>query len=360
VLVTGAAGFIGSALSEALVGEGWRVTGLDAFSDGYPRADKEANLAALAGEPRFDLVEADLAAAGLGGALRGGPRVVHLAGRPGVRASFGDGVAACLRDNLDATRRLLGAAREAGASRVVWASSSSVYGDAGEGAARERGTPTRPISPYAAAKHACEDLAARARGAGLCCVGLRFFTVYGPRQRPDMAVRRMCEALAGGPPFTVFGDGSAARDLTHVEDAVDAVLRALRADAPAPLYNVGGGRPLTVRAVAAALGDIAGRPVPVRCGPAARGDVRRTAADTDLARHDLGWRPRIPLRAGLASQLAWVLARHDLSLDPRVRSGAFQLDPRPGERADAAVHDVDRIRRAGAHEEAGAQAAPLA
>jgi len=326
VLVTGAAGFIGSTLCEALVADGWRVTGLDAFVGSYPRADKEENLARLAGEPRFDLVEADLAAADVAGALRGRPRVAHLAGRPGVRSSFGDGFGPCLRDNLDATHRLVGAALEAGVPRLVWASSSSVYGDVDGGAACEDRTPTRPISPYGVVKRACEDLAALAQTRGLSCVGLRLFTVYGPRQRPDMAVRRMCEALAGGRPFTIYGDGSAARDLTHVDDAVDAALRALAAGGPAPIYNVGGGRPVSVSAVAAALGEIAGRAVPTRPGPAARGDVRRTAADTARARRDLGWRPRVWLRRGLASQLAWVR---------------------------------DHARDPGAHEEAGAQAAPL-
>jgi UDP-glucuronate 4-epimerase len=360
VLVTGAAGFIGSTLSEALVAEGWRVTGLDGFAGGYPRADKEANLARLAGEPRFDLVEANLAEADLAAALAGRPRVAHLAGRPGVRTSFGDGLGPCLRDNVDATHRLLGAALEAGVPRMVWASSSSVYGDAGGQAAREDRTPTRPISPYAVVKRACEDLAAMARTRGLSCVGLRFFTVYGPRQRPDMAARRMCEALAGGRPFTVYGDGSAARDLTHVDDAVDAALRALAAPTAAAIYNVGGGRPVSLRAIAAALGDIAGRPVPWRAGPAAQGDVRRTSADTSFARRDLGWRPRVGVRDGLASQLSWVLERHALSLDRRVRSGGLQLDPGLVDRADAAADDVDHVGRPGAHEEAGAEAAPLA
>jgi nucleoside-diphosphate-sugar epimerase len=321
-LVTGAAGFIGSTLCEALVADGWRVTGLDAFSGPTPRGERIANLARLAGEPGFELLEADLASADLARALRGAPRVVHLAGRPGVRSSFGDGAAPCRRDNLEATRRLLDAARAAGVPRLVWASSSSVYGDAPRGRARERGTPARPISPYGAAKRACEEHAARARARGLSCVGLRLFTVYGPRQRPDMAVRRMCEALAGGPPFTVHGDGSAARDLTHVDDAVDAALRALAAEAPAALYNVGGGSPASLREIAGALGEIAGRPVPVRRGPPARGDVRRSWADTARARRDLGWRPRVSLADGLASQLLWVVARRSLTLDARVRPTA--------------------------------------
>ena len=359
VLVTGAAGFIGSTLSEALVAEGWRVTGLDGFIGAYPRAAKEANLERLAREPRFDLVEADLAAADLAVVLAGGPRVVHLAGRPGVRSSFGDGFGPCLRDNLDATHRVIGAALEAGVPRLVWASSSSVYGDeCGERAAEER-TPTRPISPYGVVKRACEDLAALAAGRGLSCVGLRLFTVYGPRQRPDMAVRRMCEALAGGPPFTVYGDGSQARDLTYVADAADAAVRALWAGRPAPVYNVGGGRPVAVAEIAALLGEIGARPVPTVAGPPARGDVRRTSADTARARRDLGWRPRTGLRDGLAAQLAWARERHGVTLDLGVGLGPFQRPPEPLDGADAAVHHMDHLAGAGAHQEAGAEAAPL-
>ena len=229
-----------------------------------------------------------------------------------------------------------------------------MYGDAGGGPAREDRTPTRPISPYGVVKRACEDLAALAQTRGLSCVALRFFTVYGPRQRPDMAVRRMCEALAGGRPFTIYGDGSAARDLTHVDDAVDAALRALAAPGPAPVYNVGGGRSASVREIAAALGEIAGRPVPTRPGAAAQGDVRRTSADTALARRDLGWRPRVGLRRGLVSQLDWVIARHALTLDARVRSLGNQ--GRSGRRTGsyATVHHVDHVGGARAHQEAGA------
>jgi UDP-glucuronate 4-epimerase len=358
VLVTGAAGFIGSTLSEALVADGWRVTGLDAFIGASPRAEAEANLDGLRHEPRFDLVEADLASAGLAGVLRGRPPVVHLAGRPGVRASFGDGVAPCLRDNLEATRRLVDAALAAGVPRLVWASSSSVYGEAGPGRAQEGRTRARPISPYGVVKRACEDLCARAARGGLSCVGLRLFTVYGPRQRPDMAVRRMCEALAGDPPFTVYGDGSRARDLTYVGDAADAAVRALAVRRPAPLYNVGGGRPTALAEIIALLGEIAGRPVPTVLGPAARGDVARTCADTARAGHDLGWRPRVALRQGLGAELAWVRGRHR-TLDLRVRSADLERVPETFPGADAAVDDVDDVGRPGAYQKAGAEAAAL-
>ncbi len=308
-LVTGAAGFIGSTLCEALVADGWRVTGVDAFIDSGPRAEREANLAGLADDPRFDLVEADLATAPLDDLVASADVVAHLAGRPGVRSSFGAGFAPCLRDNLTATQRVLEAAAAAGTRRVVWASSSSVYGDAGPGAADEHATPLQPRSPYGVSKRACEDLAAIARARGLDVVGLRYFTVYGPRQRPDMAVRRMCEALCGGPGFTLLGDGAQVRDMTHVEDVVDATLRAMAASAPGPVYNVGGGEPVTLGEVITTLEGIAGMPLPRRRAPAARGDVARTRAGTGRARAELGWVPRVDLVDGLAGQLGWVRAR---------------------------------------------------
>ena len=310
-VVTGCAGFIGSTLCEALVAEGWRVRGADAFTDTYDRDEKEANLETLRHEPRFDLVELDLAQGPLRGLLAGGAPVVHLAGRPGVRSSFGAGVPATVRDNLVATHRLLAAARQARVRRLVWASSSSVYGDVRGAPADEERPLCRAPSPYAATKRACEGLAQLARDRGLETTGLRLFTVYGPRQRPDMALRRMCEALSGGPGFPLYGDGSQARDLTHVDDVVDAIRRALAAPAVAALYNVGGGRPTSLAETIAVLEVIAGGSMPVRAAGAAAGDVARTAADASRARRELGWRPRVNLVRGLAAQLAWVRARRE-------------------------------------------------
>lgn len=302
-VVTGCAGFIGSALAEALVAEGWGVTGVDCFTPTYPRSEKEANLAGLAREPAFDLVERDVAEGGLRPLLRGRPVVFHLAGEPGVRRSFGAGFADCMRNNVQALHRVLEDARAAGAARVVWASSSSVYGETG-GRPVAEDAPTAPASPYGVAKRACEDLARAARARGLECVGLRYFTVYGPRQRPDMAVRRMCDAIWGGPAFPLLGDGSQRRDLTHVSDAVEATVRAAGAERPAPIYNVAGGEPATVAAMIAALERLAGRPMPLVRLPAAAGDVSATAAALALARRDLGYAPRTALADGLRGQLA--------------------------------------------------------
>jgi nucleoside-diphosphate-sugar epimerase len=308
-VVTGCAGFVGSHLSERLVAEGFRVRGVDAFTSYYPRADKEANLAALAGEPGFELLELDLAAAPLERVVAGADLVFHLAAQPGVRASFGAGFADYVRDNVLATQRVFEAALDHGPRRVVWASSSSVYGDAAEYPCREGVTPPAPRSPYGVTKHTCEDLAEVYRARGLEPVGLRYFTVYGPRQRPDMAMRRLCEALLEGTAFLLYGDGSQSRDFTHVSDAVDATIRAGLARRPAPLYNVGGGEAATLAAVIAELESLAGRRAVLDRRDVQAGDVRRTGADTRLARETLGWKPATALRDGLRSELDWVRAR---------------------------------------------------
>jgi UDP-glucuronate 4-epimerase len=316
-LVTGCAGFIGSHLSERLVADGWHVLGVDAFTPYYDRAEKEAALAGLRGSARFDLVELDLASADLAAVVRGAPVVFHLAAQPGVRTSFGDGFAHYTTDNIVATQRLLEAAQQAGCPRVVWGSSSSVYGDAADYPCAEERTPTRPRSPYGVTKRACEDLAAIYRSNRMCVVGLRYFTVYGPRQRPDMAIRRLCEALLDATPFPLYGDGGQSRDFTHVTDAVDATARAAAAEAPRSIYNVGGGEEATMADVVALLQEISGCRVVVDRRPAQRGDVRRTSADTTRARADLAWAPRVGLRDGLQSELDWVRARR-AELVPRV------------------------------------------
>jgi UDP-glucuronate 4-epimerase len=308
-LVTGAAGFIGSHLSERLVAEGWSVLGVDAFTPYYDRADKLANLGALRGAPRFALVEDDLTTMELEPLLRDVGTVFHLAAQPGVGPSFGEGFARYTSDNMLGTQRVLEAAAAAGCARVVWASSSSVYGDAEAYPTVEDSTPTRPRSPYGVTKRACEDLAAIYARGGLSTVGLRYFTVYGPRQRPDMAMRKLCEALLDGAPFPLYGDGSQSRDFTHVADAVDATFRAALARDPAPIYNVGGGHEATLSEVVALLEDLSGETAVLDRRPSQTGDVRRTAADTTRAHADLGWEPSIGLREGLRSQLDWVQAR---------------------------------------------------
>ena len=308
-VVTGAAGFIGSHLSERLIGEGWRVTGIDAFTSYYARVDKEANLASLRDEPRFSLIEADLADAPLDRIFADRPVVFHLAAQAGVRASFGDSFSGYVHDNLIATQRVLENALESDCPRVVMASSSSVYGDAEEYPCVEGVTPTRPRSPYGATKRMCEDLADIYRGLGLSVTALRYFTVYGPRQRPDMAMRRLCEAAVGGPAFVLNGDGLQSRDFTYVADAVDATVRAgVVLDVPLVL-NIGGGQEATMLEVISIIEDLAGKSLDISVAADGKGDVRRTAADTRVARHALGWVPSTTVVEGLANQVAWVRAR---------------------------------------------------
>ena len=308
-IVTGAAGFIGSHLAEHLIGEGWRVTGIDAFTSYYARHDKDANLVALQNEARFDLIEADLVDAPLDQIFADRPVVFHLAAQAGVRASFGDSFAGYVHDNLIATQRVLEHALAAGCPRVAMASSSSVYGDAEEYPCVEGVTPTHPRSPYGATKRMCEDLADIYRGLGLSVTALRYFTVYGPRQRPDMAMRRLCEASIGGPTFVLNGDGLQSRDFTFVADAVDATMRAgVVLDVPLVL-NVGGGEEATMLQVISIIEDLAGASLDIHSAGDGKGDVRRTAADTHVARHALGWAPTTSLVDGLAMQLDWVRAR---------------------------------------------------
>lgn len=304
VVITGCAGFIGSHLAERLLGDGWQVTGIDALTAYYDPAEKRTNLAALQRHPDFDFVRADLVTASLSEQLADRPYVVHLAGQPGVRRSFGDGFDQYVHDNVLATQRLFEAAAEANCPRLVYASSSSVYGDADAYPCAET-TPTRPRSPYGVTKRTGEKLADIYRGLGLDVVGLRYFTVYGPRQRPDMAIRRLCEAAAGGPAFRLHGDGSQIRDFTFVQDAVEATALALTAVAPSPVLNVGGGHAVSMREVIALLEEIGGAPIPVRRRVGQLGDVQRTGADTTLARRDLGWAPAVPLVDGLAASLDW-------------------------------------------------------
>jgi UDP-glucuronate 4-epimerase len=298
-VVTGAAGFIGSHVAEQLHAQGHDVVGVDCFTDYYDIALKEENASGLDIE-RFDLAERDLDLGGVDG-------VFHLAGQPGVR-SFGDVFADYTRDNLLASRRVFDAAARAGV-RVVFASSSSIYGDA-ERYPTAEDTPPRPISPYGITKLGCEHLAyAYAKGFGLDVVTLRYFTVYGPRQRPDMAFARIVDALVGGTPFELYGDGLQSRAFTFVADAVRATVTAMERAEPGAIYNVGGGSEATMRDAIAVLERVAGRQLELVERPRAEGDVLRTAPDTTRAERDLAWRPETPLEDGLKRQWDWVVNR---------------------------------------------------
>jgi UDP-glucuronate 4-epimerase len=302
-LVTGCAGFIGSALVDTLLAEGNEVVGVDAFTDYYPRDRKRAAIAGAASHPAFELVEHDL---GHGPppdeALEGVEGIFHLAARPGVRASWGGGFEAYVHDNVLATHAVAGCAARRGL-RLVFASSSSIYGDALAYPTREDAVPA-PVSPYGVTKLSCEHLLrAHARNFELDYVALRYFTVYGPRQRPDMAFARLVGSVVGGPGFEVYGDGTQSRDFTYVQDAVAATMLAMHNAPAGAIYNVGGGSEATLREAVAIVEELSGRTLDMEYGSVAAGDVRRTLADTERIRDEVGWEPSVDLRRGLALML---------------------------------------------------------
>jgi nucleoside-diphosphate-sugar epimerase len=292
-VVTGAAGFIGSHLTELLIAEGHEVVGLDCFTDYYDPALKEENARGFDVQ-RVDLADGELDFAGADG-------VFHLAGQPGAR-SFGDVFPLYLRRNVLATQRVFEAAVAADV-KVVWASSSSVYGDAERYPTPEDATP-RPNNPYGITKLACEQLHdTYARVFGLRAVALRYFTVYGPRQLPDMAFARIVAALAADQQFELYGDGSQSRSFTYVADVVAAT--ALAIEAAPGVYNVGGGEEATMRDAVALLESVAKRSLHVTYGSPQTGDMHRTKADTSRIERELAWRAETPLREGLAKHWQW-------------------------------------------------------
>ena len=298
-LVTGAAGFIGSQLLRALLERGHDAIGWDAYTDYYDPALKEENAHGLP-VARVDLAEDELDLDGYEG-------VFHLAGQPGV-ASFGDVFPVYVRQNLLASRRLFEAAAAA-RTRVVFASSSSIYGDAAAFPTPEDAIP-RPLSPYGITKLACEHLAyAYAAEFGLEVATVRYFTIYGPRQRPDMAFTKMVTCLAQGRPFDLYGDGSQSRSFTYVGDAVEATIAAMEGGQASATYNVGGGAEVSMLKAIEVLGRVSGRRLEVVRHPRREGDAVRTAADTSRIRADLGWEPLTEFEDGLAAQWRWAAAR---------------------------------------------------
>jgi UDP-glucuronate 4-epimerase len=298
-LVTGAAGFIGSQLLRVLLERGHDASGWDVFTDYYDPALKEENARDLP-VTRVDLAEDSLDLDGLDG-------VFHLAGQPGV-ASFGDVFPIYVRQNVIASQRLFEAAARAGV-RAVLASSSSIYGDAAAYPTPEEAVP-RPLAPYGITKLASEHLA-RAYGSefGLEVVTVRYFTIYGPRQRPDMAFTKMVTCLAEGRPFELFGDGTQSRSFTYVDDAVDATIVAMERGSSGSTFNVGGGTEVSMLEAIETLGRIAGRRLEVVRHARREGDAARTAADTTTIRAELGWEPRTPFEEGLATQWRWAADR---------------------------------------------------
>jgi nucleoside-diphosphate-sugar epimerase len=305
-LVTGCAGFVGSHLAERLVADGHHVVGVDAFTDYYATSLKERNLEGLAGRPAFRLVRGNLLELDLPPLLDGVELVFHLAAQAGVRPSWGSAFQVYTDWNILATQRLLEAGRRRPLRRFVYASSSAVYGRSPL-PLHEEG-PTRPLSPYGVSKLAAEHLCGLyAEAHGVPTVSLRYFTVYGPRQRPDMAFHRFIRALRAGRPIPVFGDGRQTRDFTFVGDIVDATCQAADAAVPAgTVLNVAGGSRIELGAAIEELAQLTGRPACLEPATGAPGEMPHTYADIRQAAERLGWRPKTALAEGLREEIAWV------------------------------------------------------
>ena len=306
-LITGVAGFIGSTLAERLIADGVDVVGLDCFTDYYPRPMKERNLSGLLASRGFRFVESRIQDADLQALLADRTHVFHLAAQAGVRKSWGRDFAIYTENNIEATQVLLEAVMKMRSlERLVYASSSSVYGDNTPMPFREDAM-TQPVSPYGVSKLAAEQLCyLYYANFKLPTVSLRYFTVYGPRQRPDMGFHKFLRATILGEPIAVYGDGEQTRDFTFVQDIVSANIAASIKGVPGRVYNIGGGSRVSVNEVLDLIGRIAERRPNVRVDSVQKGDMRHTYADTSLARADLGFAPTVGLEAGLTAEYQWL------------------------------------------------------
>ena len=308
VVVTGAAGFIGSHTCHVLLDQGWDVLGIDAFTDYYPVPEKRSNALRLTRRERFRLVDGDIADLPLAKLLTGASAVVHLAAQPGVTNSWGATFSTYVRHNVLATQRLLEACVQVDVKQLVVASSSSVYGDAPAYPCSEDVRPN-PVSPYGVTKLAMEHLClaySQPLVSDLRTTMLRLFTVYGPGQRPDMALCRFLEASLAGRPVTVFGDGEQTRDFTYVADVVGAIVRSLEVPLRGEILNIGGGYRTSVNEVLDLVGQVTGRPLRVVHEPRRAGDALDTGADCSRAAALLDYQPMVDLRTGLTEQAAWL------------------------------------------------------
>jgi UDP-glucose 4-epimerase len=306
VLITGAAGFIGSALVEACLARSWEVVAVDSFTPYYDETIKRRNLAGAQADPRVTVVERDIADLDVAALARGVRYVFHLAAQPGVRASWGQSFDVYTRANVAATQRLLEGLKASAIEKLVFASSSSVYGDA-ERFPTPEDVVLRPLSPYGATKALGEHLLHLYwRNYDIPGVALRYFTVFGPRQRPDMAFHRLAHAALDGGAFPMYGDGRQRRDFTFVDDAVAGTLSAAEHGRPGAVYNLGGGSSASILDAVGIVQSLTGRRVPLDRHPVQRGDVRATGADTTRARRELGFAPRHSLRDGLAAEIGWL------------------------------------------------------
>ena len=305
-LVTGAAGFIGSHLCEYLIEKGFEVLGIDNFMDYYPRSIKEANISDLKKHQDFEFVEASLLEIDLAELLDGIHVVFHQSAQAGVRASWGQSFKIYTDNNILSTQMLLEACRESPVKKFVYASSSSVYGDTKDLPMRESSLPC-PVSPYGVSKLAAEHLCLLYyNNFGIPAVSLRYFTVYGARQRPDMAFHRFFKWALEDKPLKVYGDGEQSRDFTHVHDIVEANWLALEKALPGEVFNVGGGSRITLNGVIEIIKEIAGKELKVDYQAKQKGDVRHTIADITKAKEKLGYKPKVSIEDGLRTEYEWI------------------------------------------------------
>jgi len=305
-LVTGAAGFIGSHLCEYLIEKGFQVVGIDNFMDYYPRSIKEANIADLRRDKNFKFVEANLLEVDLVKLMDGIDVVFHQSAQAGVRASWGKTFKIYCDNNILATQMLLEACRESPVKKFVYASSSSVYGDTKDLPMRESSLPC-PVSPYGVSKLAAEHLCfLYYKNFGIPTISLRYFTVYGARQRPDMAFHRFLRWALENQTLKVYGDGEQSRDFTHVDDIVEANWLAFEKALPGEVFNIGGGSRITLNGVIEIIMEITGRELEVDYEGKQKGDVRHTMADMAKAKEKLGYKPKVLIQDGLKTEYDWI------------------------------------------------------
>ena len=312
VLITGVAGFIGSHLAERLINDGVHVIGVDSFLDYYPRVLKEDNLKRVIQRSEFKFIEGDIADLDLNAIVSDVDAVFHQAALAGVRASWGTGFGEYVRNNILGTQLLLEASKDKNLKKFVYASSSSVYGDAAEYPVRED-SPLKPVSPYGVSKLAGEHLSSLYfKGYDVPTVSLRYFTVYGPRQRPDMAFHKFLRAAAKGGEIEVYGTGEQTRDFTFISDAVEANVLALRSGRPGEIYNIGGGSRIKLTEAINIIQEISGNTAKIKHTGAQRGDAKHTFADTSKAREQLSYAPAIGIREGILKQYNWLEEHKEL------------------------------------------------
>ncbi len=305
-LVTGCAGFIGSHLAERLIEEGYKVIGIDCFSDYYSRGIKEKNMEKLMESDSFHFVELDITQTNLVELLNGADYIFHQAAQAGVRASWGKNFKVYTDNNILATQMLLEAAKDVDIRKFIYASSSSVYGDVPSLPMKETDTP-KPISPYGVSKLAGEQLCHLYwKNFGVPTISLRYFTVYGPRQRPDMAFHKFIKAILRGEKIVIYGDGNQTRDFTYVSDIVDANILAANSDYNGDVFNIGGGSRVSLVDAIRELEKIIGKKAILQHIEKQKGDVTDTYADITKAKNLLGYNPKVSIGEGLRKEVKWI------------------------------------------------------